>query len=128
MSRCLGGTYGLLVGSLFDIDDVETTESVLGEISKQVQPSRTAVLAQVTEQSPDVIDAAMARLGGEVMRRPVVDVEEEISAAEEAQRKAKREARKELGESRMAKTKQDAHAKVEELKSKLHRTKAGTAA
>ena len=47
----LGGTYGLLVGSLFDIDDVETTESVLGEISKQVQPSRTAVLAQVTEQS-----------------------------------------------------------------------------
>jgi uncharacterized membrane protein len=128
MSRCLGGTYGLLVGSLFDIDDVETTESVLGEISKQVQPSRTAVLAQVTEQSPDVIDAAMARLGGEVMRRPVVDVEEEIAAAEEAQRKAKREARKELREARVAKTKQDAHAKVEELKSKLHRTEAGSAA
>jgi uncharacterized membrane protein len=124
----LGGTYGLLVGSLFDIDDVERTESVLGEISKQVQPSRTAVLAQVTEQSPDVIDAAMARLGGDVMRRPVVDVEEEIAAAEEAQRKAKREARKELREARVAKTKQDAHAKVEELKSKLHRTEAGTAA
>ena len=68
-----------------------------------------------------MIDAAMARLGGEVMRRPVVDVEEEIAAAEEAQRKAKREARKELRESRVAKTKQDAH-KVEELKSKLHRT------
>src|SRR5512132_1046484 len=32
----LGGTYGALVGSLFDIDEVETTESVLGEISKQV--------------------------------------------------------------------------------------------
>jgi uncharacterized membrane protein len=124
----VGGTYGLLVGSLFDIDDVETTESVLGEISKQVQPSRTAVLAQVTEQSPDVIDAAMARLGGEVMRRPIVDVEEEIAAAEEAQRKAKREARKELREARVAKTKQDAHAKVEELKSKLHRTEAGSAA
>ena len=28
---------------LFDVDDVETTESVLGEMSKQVQPSRTAV-------------------------------------------------------------------------------------
>ena len=124
----LGGTYGLLVGSLFDIDDAETTESVLGEISKQVQPSRTAVLAQVTEQTPDVIDAAVARLGGEVMRRPVVDVEEEIAAAEEAQRKAKREARKELREARAAKTKQDAHAKVEELKSKLHRTEAGSAA
>jgi uncharacterized membrane protein len=124
----LGGSYGLLVGSLFDIDDVETTESVLGDISKQVQPTRTALLAQVTEQSPDVIDAAMARLDGDVMRRPVADVEEEIAAAEEAQRKAKREARKELQQARVEKTKTDAHAKVEELKSKLHRSKSGAAA
>jgi uncharacterized membrane protein len=102
----LGGTYGMLVGSLFDIDDAETTESVLREISNQVHATRTAVLAQVTEQSPEVIDAAMARLGGDVMRRPVVEVEQEIAAAQEAQRKA------------------DAHARVEQLKSKLHRTKA----
>jgi uncharacterized membrane protein len=124
----LGGAYGALVGSLFDIDEVETTESVLGEISKQVRPTRTAFLAQVTEQSPEVIDAAMARLGGEVMRRPVVDVEEEIAAAQEAQRKAKHEARKELQKARVEKSKEDAHAKVQELKSKLQRTKAGAAA
>jgi uncharacterized membrane protein len=123
----LGGATGVLVGSLFDVDDAETTESVLSEISKQVQPSRTAVLAEVTEESPEIVDTAMARLGGDVMRRPVADVEEEIAAAQEAQRKAKREARKELREARVAKTKEDAHAKVEELKSKLHRTKAGAA-
>ena len=113
----LGGTYGMLVGSLFDIDDVETTESVLREISSQVHTTRTAVLAQVTEGSPEVIDAAMERLGGDVMRRPVVEVEEEIAAAQEAQRKAQRETRKE-----------HAHAKVEELNSKLHRHKASAAA
>jgi uncharacterized membrane protein len=124
----LGGATGVLVGSLFDIDDVETTESVLGDISKQVHPTRTAVLAQVTEQSPEVIDTAMARLGGEVLRRSVVDVEQEIAAAQEAQRKAKREARKELQQARLAKHKEDAHAKVQELKSKLQRPKAGTPA
>ena len=124
----LGGATGVLVGSLFDIDEVETTESVLSEISKQVQPTRTAVLAQVTEQRPEVIDTAMARLGGEVMRRPVVDVEEEIAAAQEAQREAKREARKELQKARREKTKEDAHAKVEELKSKLRRPKAEASA
>jgi uncharacterized membrane protein len=124
----IGGTTGVLVGSLFDLDDASTSESVLAEISKQVRPTRTAVLAQVTEQSPEVIDNAMARLGGEVMRRPVVDVEEEIAAAEEAQRKAKREARKELHEAHVAKRKEDAHAKVEELKSKFHRTKTGAPA
>jgi uncharacterized membrane protein len=124
----LGGTYGMLVGSLFDIDDVETTESVLREISNQVHATRTAVLAQVTEQSPEVIDTAMARLGGEVMRRPVFEVEQEIAAAQDAQRKAEREARSELRKARLEKNKDDAHAMVEELKSKLHRSKAGSAA
>jgi uncharacterized membrane protein len=124
----LGGSTGLLVGSLFDMDEAETTESVLGDMSTQIHPTRTAVLAQVTEQSPEVVDAAMARLGGEIMRRPVADVEEEIAAAQEAQRKAKREARKELHKARHEKHKEDAHAKVEELKSKLHRTSAGAPA
>ena len=120
----LGGTYGALVGSLLDIDDIATTDSVLGEISNQVQPTRTAVLAHVTEQSPEVIDAAMARLGGQVMRRPVFEVEQEIAAAQEAERKADSELRK----ARLEKRKEDAHAKVEELKSQLHRTKASAAA
>ena len=124
----LGGTYGMLVGSLFDIDDVETTESVLGEISNQVHATRTAVVAQVTEQSPEVIDTAMARLGGQVMRRPVLEVEQEIAAAQDAQRKAEREARSEQRKARLEKNKEDAHAKVEELKSKLTRSEAGAAA
>ena len=124
----LGGATGLMAGSLFDIDDVDTTESVLSDLSKQVHPSRAAVLAQVDEQTPEVIDTAMARLGGQVTRRPAVDVEEEIAAAEEAQRKAKREARKELHQARAEKHKEAAHAKVEELKAKLHRTTAGATA
>jgi uncharacterized membrane protein len=128
LGMLLGGTYGLLVGSLFDIDDATTTESALGEISKQVRPTRTAVLAQVDEQSPEVIDTAMARLGGNVMRRPTSEVEQEIAAAQDAQRKAEREAREELRKARVEKSKADAHAKVEELKAKLHRTEAGTAA
>ncbi len=124
----LGGTYGMLVGSLFDIDDVETTESVLREISKQVHTTRTALLAHVNEQTPEVIDTAMARLGGQVMRRPVYELEQEIAAAQDAQRNAEREARKELQKARVEKSREDAHAKVEELKAKLHRTEAGTAA
>ena len=128
LGMLIGGSYGMLVGSLFDIDEVDTTASVLGEISKQVQPTRSAVLAEVTEQSPEVIDAAMARLGGEVLRRPAVAVEDEIAAAEDAQLKAEHEARKELRKARVEESKADAHAKVEQMKERLHPTKAGAGA
>lgn len=70
----------------------------------------------------------MARLGGTVMRRPAAHVEGEIAAAQDAQRKAELEARRELHEARVANSKSQAHATVEALKSKLDRGKAGAAA
>jgi uncharacterized membrane protein len=121
----IGGTYGLLVGSLFDLDEVERTGSVLSEISASVRPGHTALLAQVREQSPDVVESAMTRLGGTVLRRPVADVEAEIAAAEKAQREAQREATKELIRGRRERTKEQVRAKVAELKAKLpHREQA----
>jgi uncharacterized membrane protein len=116
----LGGATGLAVGSLFDLADAEDSDSVLSEVSKTIKVGRTSLLAQVAEQSPEVVDNAMARLTGTVIRRSVADVEAEIAAAEDAQREAKRKARAELRQARRDKRHADAHAKVEELKAKLH--------
>jgi len=88
----IGGATGLLIGSLFDGSDADETESVLAEISKSIRVGHNALLAEVSEQSPEVIDAAMTRLGGTVLRRPSGDVEAEVAAAEHAQREAKRKA------------------------------------
>jgi uncharacterized membrane protein len=123
----IGGTYGLMVGSLVDLGEVEDSESVLSQISASVRPGHTALLAQVTEQSPEVVDTAMAKLGGNVLRRPVDDVEAEIAAAEKAQRQAKREATEELLRGRREHSKEQVQAHVEQLKAKLPRhEKAGT--
>ena len=116
----IGGATGLAAGSLFDLADADDTDSALTHVSKTVKVGRTSLLAQVEEQSPEVIDAAMARLSGTVVRRSVVDVEAEIAAAEDAQREAKRKARAELRKARHDKRHDEAHAKVEELKQKLH--------
>ena len=116
----LGGATGLTIGSLYDMADADDTDSVLSEVSKTVQTGRNAVLAQVVEQSPEVVDTAMERLSGTVVRRPVYEVESEIAAAQEAQREAKKAARKKLREARHEKRQEEAHAKVEELKAKLH--------
>jgi uncharacterized membrane protein len=116
----LGGATGLLIGSLWDMSDEDDTESVLSEVSRTVPAGHNALLAQVGEQSPEVIDNAMAHLSGTVVRRPVYDIEAEIAAAEAAQRAAKKEARKHLREARREQHREEAHAKVEELKAKLH--------
>jgi uncharacterized membrane protein len=121
----IGGATGLLIGSLFDMDDEDDTESALADISRSVQVGRTAVLAQVNEQSPDVIDAAFGSLGATIVRRSLEDVEAEIAAAEKAQKAARRAARKELREHRREQAKEKIDAKIEELKAKLHRDPVG---
>ena len=117
----IGGATGLLIGSLFDAEDADETESVLAEISRSIQVGRDALLAEVSEQSPEVIDTAMTDLGGRVLRRPVGEVEAEMAAAEHAQREAKRKAREELLHARHEKHLEHIRAKIAELRAKLHR-------
>ena len=119
----IGGATGLLLGSLYDLDDADTTDSALSEVSKTIQVGRDSLLAQVVEQSPDVLDTAMASLSGTVVRRPVYEIESEIASAQEAQREAKKQARVKLLEAHRDKDRTEAHAKVEELKSKLREHK-----
>jgi uncharacterized protein YdcH (DUF465 family) len=79
------------------------------------------LLAEVDEQSGEVVDSAMSRLDGTVERHSLDDVEAEIAAAEEAQRAAAKEARTHLREQRQAQVKDSIRTKVDALKSKLHR-------
>jgi uncharacterized membrane protein len=115
----IGGSTGLLVGSLFDLDRADEIDTALGQLSKSVEAGRTAVLAVVTEPSPEVIDAAMADFDGTVLRRSVDEVEAEVAAIEKAERKAALEAERELIRSRRDEDRQAAHAKVQTLKAKL---------
>jgi uncharacterized membrane protein len=119
----VGGASGLLVGSLFDEDDTDETESALADISKSVRVGAAGVLADVSEESPAAIDAVMANLGGTVVRRSAGDVQAEVAAAEEAQREAKKKARQELREARQKKQKDEIDAKLADLRSKLSRQK-----
>jgi uncharacterized membrane protein len=116
----IGGATGLLIGSLYDLDDAEETQSVLAEISVAIRPGQTVVLAEVDEQSDEVVDQAMARLGGTVLRRSVEDVDAEIAAAQDAERAAKREARKQLLETRRSRAKEEIRRIVDALKARAH--------
>jgi uncharacterized membrane protein len=124
----VGGATGVLVGSLFDEDDADETDSALAGISKSIRAGSTGLLADVAEETPVAIDAAMAKLGGTVVRRSAGDVQAELAAAEEAQREAKKQARKELRDARHKKQKAEIDAKLADLKAKLNRHKKPAAA
>jgi uncharacterized membrane protein len=117
----VGGATGLLIGSLFDLDDAEDTDSVLAAISESVRAGHNTLLAELREPSDhDVVDGVMAAHSGSVLRRTVQEVEAEIAAAE-AQREAKKQARKRLMEERQHRDKAAVEAKIGELKAKLPR-------
>jgi uncharacterized membrane protein len=115
----LGGAYGALLGSLIDLDTADEAESVLGTMARAIEPGKTAVLAAATEPAVEVVDGEMERLGGEVVRRPVAEVEAEIAAAEEAARSAEEEARRKLREERSDERKEKVQQKIDELKGRL---------
>jgi len=119
----VGGATGVLVGSLFDEDDADQTESALADISKSIRVGQTGLLAELSEESPVAIDAVMANLGGTRLRRSAADVQAEVAAAEEAQREAKQKAREELRDARLKTHKEEIDAKMADLKAKLHRNK-----
>ena len=68
-------------------------------MARAIKPNETALIAHVTEPAVEVIDTEMERLGGEVVRRPVADVEAEIVAAEDAAMVAEEEAEGSSGKS-----------------------------
>src|ERR1700727_2353298 len=70
----IGGATGVLLGSLFDLDDPGDTVCVLSEIAKSIGTGPAGLLAEVTEQSPEVVDIAMQGLGGTGLRRWGADV------------------------------------------------------
>jgi uncharacterized membrane protein len=118
----LGGSIGLTTGAVIDLDTDERDDSVLSSFVRHIQPGETSVLAHVNEQSDEVVDNAMAGLGGSVLRQGAAEVEAELAAAEEARRKAEHEARKELRQERQAQKKEEIDHKLNELKAKFRRS------
>jgi uncharacterized membrane protein len=90
----LGWGAGAMMGGAFDLDRAVTSDEALTVLGTAIPAGSTAVIANIEEPAVEVIDGEMAKLGGEVTRRPVSDVMAELDAAEAAADAAAREARK----------------------------------
>ena len=116
----VGWGSGALIGGAFDIGRAEKSDEALTALGRAMPPGSTAVIATVAEPAVEVIDGEMTKLEGEVTRRPVGEVMDELDAAEEAAEAASREARRTLREKRKADLTASLDARVGTLKEKLH--------
>jgi len=116
----LGWGAGAMMGGAFDVDRAVTSDEALTVLGQAIPPESTAVIASVEEPVVEVIDAEMAMLGGEVTRRPVVEVMAELEAAEDAAEAAASEARRAVREQRKAELHAGVDERVGKLKEKLH--------
>ncbi len=81
----LGGAAGAVAGETAEIARMADQEVALDGIGKEIEPGRTALVADVGESAEEVLDSAMSAMGGSVTRRSASDVYAEVVAAKDAE-------------------------------------------
>ena len=87
-------------------------ETVLEEMSRSLEPGITLVVAEIADPDPEVLDSALAALGGSVTRRAARDVYAEVQAAEAAETRADGEARRQHRREQLERVKEGLKAKL----------------
>jgi uncharacterized membrane protein len=124
----LGGPIGLLIGwgsgasigALVDVERADKSYGALGMLGNAIPTGSNAVIANVSEPAVGTIDGEMSKLGGEVTRRPVEEVLDELEAVDEAADAAAKEARRTVRQQHKAEVTAAFDERVGKLKEKLH--------
>lgn len=98
LGMLLGWGTGALLGTIHDVREVRSDLGLLRALSDGMNPGNVALIGEVTEPSTAVVNGIVSRLGGEVLRRPVAEVEREIERANKAREAAESEARRVMNE------------------------------
>lgn len=70
----MGAVVGLLGGSALDIHHARVNDEFIDDVTKELKPSRFAVVAEIQEDSTTTVDSRMKSVGGVVFRRTLSDV------------------------------------------------------
>ena len=77
----LGTSTGMLTGSVAAAAHADDQDLALVAISGQIEPGHIVLVGELGEVASDVVDTAMAALGGTVTRRSATEVYDEIQSA-----------------------------------------------
>lgn len=111
----LGMSIGGLTGAVMDSDDMAHNASLLENIAGKLTDGTVAILALTQEQESVAVDSKFTKFNAAVSRYDAAAVQEEIEAADKAQRELARETRAKL----RAEKGEERKTRVEQLRLKI---------
>ena len=70
----IGATAGFILGAGTDVARARVGRDFVADVQSELEPGRSALVAQIDEESTEFVDARMDALGGVVFRRALSDV------------------------------------------------------
>lgn len=90
----LGWGAGSLIGGFRDVREIQDDTNLFQRITENMDVGTTALVGELENEQPYVVDQIVRKLGGELLRRRTDDVEADVAAAEHAQATARDAARR----------------------------------
>lgn len=119
LGMLLGLGAGALIGGAFDYNRADRTQGALGSMSRRVPAGVTAVVGEVDELAPEVLDGIVGPLGGAVERYPAEQVLAELESAQAAADEAADRADEVIKQERKQERREKWDERVDTLKGKL---------
>jgi len=125
----VGMISGTMTGALLETNHYNFSDDFISKVYSRLQPGSVAIVAEIYEEGPAILDNAMESLGGTVLRSNVDDAYDEFLddqvkgiqadiAAERARIKSAHEKEKSKIQQRIAHLKEKRHQRIAELKAK----------
>jgi uncharacterized membrane protein len=73
-----GATAGMSAGAAADLSNASLGADFLDDVTKQLQPNKVALVAEIDEEWVTPVDTRMEAIGGTIFRRSVADVSDKI--------------------------------------------------
>jgi uncharacterized membrane protein len=84
----IGAAAGMGAGSAVDVDNARVGDDFIDDVTKQLLPNRTALVAEIEEDWTTPVDTRMEASGGTVYRRALSDVTHQVNHEDVAAMKA----------------------------------------
>jgi uncharacterized membrane protein len=122
-TMALGAASGTVFGSMFDLNNLGVGLDYMQEVGEQLEPGKVAVVAEIDEEWVTPVDSRMESLGGTVIRRERIDVEDAQIERDIAAAEAELVAMKEEYSQAVGEAKEKMKAKVDKAEAKLSAAK-----